>query len=181
MPGINYDKSKLINKKPDDLLAKISMSNGMDFFAIRYMPKEETVVYSDEKIIIEKIGTLNYKQLTACMDYITKYKITKDDGEYEVYSTILAEDMKIDKQYRKAVLDVLLSKNNIELSNCSGYVGTISDKTENSDNSYRIDDKYFLTTSKLEATVVSEYYKMMKKIREESKNRLENETKERDD
>ena len=41
MPRINYDKSKLINKKPDELLAKIPMSNGMDFFAIRYMPKEE--------------------------------------------------------------------------------------------------------------------------------------------
>ena len=110
------------------------------------------------------------------MDYITKYRITKDDKEYEVYSTILAEDMKINEQYRKAVLEVLLGDNNVELSNCFGYVGTISDK--NADSIYDIDDKYFLIASELEATVVSEYVKMMKKIREESKNR---QTKERDD
>ena len=179
MPRIDYDKSKLINKKPDDLLAKIPMSNGMDFLAIRYMPKEEKVIYSDENIIIEKIGTLNYKQLTACMDYITKYRITKDDKEYEVYTTILSEDMKINEQYRKSVLEVLLGDNNVELSNCFGYVGTISDK--NADSVYDIDSEYFLTANEVEATVVYEYVKMMKKIREESKNRITNETKERDD
>lgn len=174
MARISYEKSKFINKNPNEILAKIPMSNGTEFFAIRYMPKDDKVVYEDEDIIIARIGTLNYKQLTACTDYITKYRVIKGNEVQEIYSTIIAEDMKKDKLYRQAVLDTLLGNENVQSSNCSGYIGTVSEKIENADSAYQINEKYFLTASSVEATVVSEYVKMIKKIKAEQ-------DKERDD
>ncbi len=168
MPRINYDKSILINKNPNSLLAKIPMSNGSEFFAIRYMPKESKTIYLDENVKIEKIGTLNYKQLTACMDYITKYKITKGDRQYEVFSTILAAEMNEDELYKQAVLEVLLGDENIILSNCDGYIGMINRNDQNGEKTYNINSKYCLSANEIEATVVSEYRKMQEQLKRES-------------
>jgi len=166
MPKFDYDKSNLIKENPNDLLAKIPMSNGSEFFAIRYLPRESKTIYSDENITIEKVGTLNYKQLTACMDYITKYKITKGDREYEIFSTILAEEMGSEELYRQAVLEVLLGNDNIGLSNCSGYIGTIGRNIKDAENAYEINEKYCLMANEIEATVVSEYMRMQNLFKE---------------
>jgi len=181
MAKISYEKSKFINKNPNEILAKIPMSNGTEFFAIRYMPKDDKVVYEDEDIIIARIGTLNYKQLTACTDYITKYRVTKGNEVQEVYSTIIAEDMKKDKLYKQAVLDTLLGNENVQSSNCFGYVGTVSGNIGDVDSAYQINEKYFLTVNSVEATVVSEYIKMIEKMKSAEKSKQGDEPEGRDD
>lgn len=158
-----YDKSKKIDS---GMLATIVTSKGQEFKAVKYMPKEEPVtIYEDEGISIQAIGTLNFKHPTGLADYITKYRVKRENGMAEVYSSIIAPDMQEDELYRQAVLDVLLSENNIKLSNCDGYIGTIEEIDHTDKEDYVINSKYCLNSEITEATAVHEYARMMKEIK----------------
>lgn len=161
-----YDKSKKVNS---NMLDTITTSKGQKFKAVRYIPKEEPVIiYKDDKITIESIGTLNFKHFTRLADYITKYRVKKEDNSYEVYSSIIVPEMEKDELYKQAVLDVLLGDNNIKFSNCNGYIGSIEQSKSTNRADYIINDKYCLMSDSTEATAVYEYEKMNKSLQEKN-------------
>lgn len=81
------------------------------------------------EFVIEEIGRLYMQQWNKAQSYITKYRITRREGNTvytvnEVYSNISIFDMS-DEKYREAVTTELLSERNIDLSNAKGYIGEI--------------------------------------------------------
>lgn len=85
-------------------------------------------------ITIEHIGTLEYDTLSS-NEYICQYRITKQTSQnnsktYDVFSYIDLNALNEDENYRKAVIENLLSDNNIEFSNANGYIGKINNTTE---------------------------------------------------
>ena len=82
------------------------------------------------KFIIQEIGTLTYSTPAVGNESLKKYRITKiindsQKEEFEIFSNINFSMLEQDPSYRYAVLNELLSKNNVELSNADGYVGEI--------------------------------------------------------
>lgn len=76
------------------------------------------------------LGDLIYEEFNGIVSNITKYRIQREinPGYFKediVYSSIIIPLMEIDEEYKKAVLEELLSENNIRLSNCNGYIGEI--------------------------------------------------------
>lgn len=85
-------------------------------------------------ITVEHIGTLEYDTLSS-NEYIYQYRITKqssqnDSKTYDVFSYIDLNAFNEDANYRKAVMENLLSDNNIEFSNANGYIGKINNTTQ---------------------------------------------------
>ena len=82
-------------------------------------------------ISINLIGKLHYLNGFKTWKYLNQYRVSifkdekLDDDEYIVYSNINLSQMDSDPRYANAVFREILSKNNIELSNSSGYIGEI--------------------------------------------------------
>lgn len=81
-------------------------------------------------ITIQHIGTLEYDTLSS-NEYISQYRITKqtapnDLKTYDVFSYIDLNAFKENEKYRNAVIENLLSDNNLEFSNANGYIGKIN-------------------------------------------------------
>lgn len=89
-------------------------------------------------IRIQQIGQIAYTsafgvQNNKVIQYRIILPLANDTGkEYQVFSNIDLEKMGKDTEYCSAVLDELLSQNNIELSNSGGYIGTICDTRNDS-------------------------------------------------
>lgn len=85
-------------------------------------------------ITIEHIGTLEYDTLST-NEYLYQYRITKQTSQnvqrtYNVFSYIDLNAFNEDKNYRRAVIENLLTDNNIEFSNANGYIGKINNTTQ---------------------------------------------------
>ena len=82
-----------------------------------------------KNITIQTIGGVKYSNAFLCEGHIIKYSITIQERDatyqYEVFSNINLMRMQNDKKYSEAVLEQLLSRNNIEFSNAGGYIGEI--------------------------------------------------------
>lgn len=87
---------------------------------------------SNAKIMLCRLGKLTYGTASIGNESIDKYAVSLlEDGivtqSYEVFSDINFDELLKNKEYHQAVLDGLLSINNIELSNACGYIGEIDD------------------------------------------------------
>lgn len=85
---------------------------------------------SGTQIQITHTGSLTYATLSVSNESIQKYRIIRqlsesESQEYDVFSYIDLNEFEKNKEYRDAVLNELLSENNIELSNVHGYIGSI--------------------------------------------------------
>jgi len=82
-----------------------------------------------EPMTIQLIGTLKYHTRSS-NEYLNKYRISKQINgtltEIEVFSNIDVNQLLEDKNYYYAVLQDLLSDNNIELSFADSYIGEIT-------------------------------------------------------
>lgn len=166
-----YDMSSLID---EDLVLS---QNGKRLYRYNKLDKyPEPMQYVDSlgrKIQIQRLGILNFVEPNGVEDYVENYNVLiKQDGQvcsYDVFSNINIYDMSTNKEYQMAVLDELLSKNNITLSNSNGYIGKIEqnnspdkDKAEKEkktkyDYTYTINDDYQLAYDATAASAVAIY------------------------
>lgn len=108
-------------------------------FSDSYFDAEEFEAPDDGTIKIQQTGELTYTSAFRIQgNKIMRYKVSIPAGdnkvkEYVVFSDIDIDKMKIDEEYREVVLGELLSKNNLEFSNCQGYIGTIYSTRSNLD------------------------------------------------
>ena len=85
-------------------------------------------------IKIQYLGILTYSTASVPNESINKYRITKisandEISTYEVYSNIDLNKLDVDLDYCDAIMNELLSTNNIELSNAKGYIGQVENTT----------------------------------------------------
>ena len=170
-----YDKSKIENREQN---LAVNPRTGRKAISFEARKNGTPYTYEDlergKQIAITNVGTLNYIIYNGAKEYIYKYKIKIiNDGKVEqdtfVYSNIDRLELDRSPKYRDAVINSLLSKNNIKYSNCNGYIGSIEKKRENSDYSnkkqlkeegiriipdsdYYLDSDEFAATAALEAT-----------------------------
>lgn len=126
-----YDKSRMNTKGHIMCEGKAKKIK----YVYKYGKKRTFYDKNEKAVSITPIGTLFFKAWNGLNDTIERYciEIDEGDGSYirtEVYSNILLGDLEDIPKYRQAVINELLSKKNIELSNSSGYVGEII-KTKN--------------------------------------------------
>ena len=129
-----------------------------------------------KEIIIQEIGCLTFEEWNGVNSEIYKYRVQKQSDvntykECEVFTNIkfiLMENM----EYRAAVLEELLSRNNIELSNVGGYIGEIEkapidekefgrgkEKVMAGNYCYRITPDYMLIYRSAELDAVVRYHR----------------------
>lgn len=169
----DYDMSEMFNPS---LIAQKSQFSMMKALSYRPIEKEQGAYFEDRDgriVTIMYLGTLKFKTWNGEQDSISKYKIQKANKRNEillsqdVYSNISMFNMD-DVQYRDAVLEELLSDDNILLSNCNGYIGEIElDPKEKEPEKqqletstrfkYRIDNKYIISYNSTPLTAVIEY------------------------
>ena len=169
----DYDMSEMFNPS---LIAQKSQFSMMKALSYRPTEKSQGAYFEDRDgriVTIMFLGTLKFKTWNGEQDSISKYKIQKANKNSEillsedVYSNISIFNMD-DVQYRDAVLEELLSDDNILLSNCNGYIGEIElDPKEKEPEGqqletstrfkYRIDNKYIISYNSTPLTAVIEY------------------------
>lgn len=120
----------------DRIATRTNKKSGLPEKMVNFTPLEKviTTTLSDDsghQFSISKSGTLFYND-GIIEESIDKYTITKkiDDNysqNYDVFSHIDFLKLEKDPKYKQAVLNELLSINNIELSNAGGYIGEIED------------------------------------------------------
>ena len=154
-----YDMSDLYNstlifkdKKSGANVEKIVINSSTSSY--------ESIDQNGRKIGIKKYGELRYKEWNGVDAYLSIYKIQITDwNNEEVYNDFVYSNINInkldDEEYRKLVFSDLLNKDNIQNSNCGGYIGEIVKSKEDecdrikeeqtSDGyEYRINENYVL-------------------------------------
>ena len=131
-----YDMSYLFR---EDYLAKKSQDGKIRRLVVPMEEKDndtrEYTMYKDssgKKIGIKMLNTILYKTPNGVVKSVNKYSIAfgNEDEHYDIYSTIDIMQMESNEEYRKAVLEHLLKKENILLTNAEGYIGAIEPITE---------------------------------------------------
>lgn len=182
-----YDMSFLLNKA---LIA--DTANGQKDVNFREGEKRR-YTFEDTKgrtVIIQPIGTLLYKTAFGIDSYLNQYRVMKQtlgntglNENYrvdEVFSNISIPTMMEDEEYKKAVLDELLSENNIDLSRTGKYIGSIVKNDVNTSNmkigeedisnefyGYKINDKYAIQYQNEDASAVLAYTEQQEKEKDE--------------
>lgn len=161
--GNNKRKYDMSDRFNPDLIAY--QDKGKQIKGIQYVPKEgREYIYLDsegKEISIQEIGRLHFKEWNGIGNGVSKYRVMRRFGqdvyqENEIFSNIRIVMME-DPEYREAVLEELLSRNNIQLSKTGGYVGEItelptsegmktgSEKVVAGDYFYKVSPRYALT------------------------------------
>ena len=88
-----------------------------------------------KKVIIQRVGELRFDETYVEGREVSKYKVVRqiDDNKYYidyVFSNIILPEMQVNEEYKRVVLEELLSQSNIKFSKAGGYVGSISKMTE---------------------------------------------------
>ena len=137
----------------------------------------EHVYYDSQKRIIKiiSLGELIFQEWNNINNSIHVYKIIKKVGDSKfvekiIYSDIVIANMENPK-YRNAVIEELLSDNNLMLSECEGYIGDIiklksldnkdivgSERQNSNGYIYRIDDEYVLMYDATRVAAAMDYY-----------------------
>ena len=134
-------------------------------------------------IIITEMGEILYQDWRNATSYLHVYNVEKhSDGVISndlVCSEIIIQNM-YDPKYREAVLEELLSQDNIQKSNVGSYIGRIvrrekesekdirhSERQDNEEYSYRINDEYVLVYDATEVSAIVALQKYNKKKKEE--------------
>ena len=143
-------------------------------------------------ISIQQIGRIIYSHSNNVENDISKYKVTIRDirgrlTAIEVYSNLRLANMS-DENYRRALLDGLLNKANLEKFNYRGYIGEIERKTNyddevnhkvvNGELTHVIDENYVLKYKASDLTAVALHGELKK---EKSNNRGHNQVGEKTD
>ena len=140
MSSIRSDGMVASIKNPDDSVKK----------AVKYVPEDKmSITLSDlmgDKISVKHIGCLYYKTPFA-VEYIYKYRVSRQSTDEEpiineVFANIDLNTALEDKEYSNALLNTVLSPNNIELSQTGGYIGDLS-CTTNSITQLKPGEEYF--------------------------------------
>lgn len=166
----SYDMSDLYNS---DLIVGLTKKK----VGYKTFPSTTEYEFKDLKGRIIRItpkGELAYESITGVRSSLVKYRIQRETGEgkfseFIVFSEI-AINMMQDDAYREAILNELLSANNIALSNCRGYIGKIENRagedkqdmdcTEKRDlhsYSYRVNGKNVLVFNSEDVSAVIDY------------------------
>ena len=172
------------------LQPKIEFSSKQDGVVHEFMGSE------DRTISIQEIGRLNYTHSINMEDNITKYRITVRSAsgqmtERDVYSNINQMKMS-DGEYKRAVLEGLLSSHNLDDLSYDGYIGDIikrakaenekDDQVINGEFTHRISENYVLRYTAEDLTAVSMYEQKRKiglmnsskKVAEDDRGKSEN-------
>jgi len=136
--GDDKRKYDMSHKYIPDLLATLKLPDGSSGYMVKVKkeenPQPPIPLKTDygRTIYLSKIGTLHYLLGSKADDYLSQYQITisrdgieKYEDQYIVYSKIDLNKLTENSIYRSLIINELLSKNNIELSNASGYIGEI--------------------------------------------------------
>lgn len=189
--------SVIMGLKDDGIIArnerlqpKIEFSSKQDGVVHEFMGPE------DKTISIQEIGRLNYTHSINMEDNITKYRITVRSAsgqmtERDVYSNINQMKMS-DGEYKRAVLEGLLSSHNLDDLSYDGYIGDIikrakaenekEDQVINGEFTHRISENYVLRYTAEDLTAVSMYEQKRKiglmnsskKVAEDDRGKSEN-------
>lgn len=135
--------------------------------------KPVTHTYHDNKgrqINITPVGNLQYREAMGFVSSLTNYIVDKemDSGDFSRYSVLSSINMlkMSEESYREAVLNELLGKYNLELSNCAGYIGRIEpapkdfpagEKASRYNYVYKVDDENMLVYDATEVSAVLDY------------------------
>lgn len=167
-----YDMSGMFNQ---GLIQSISDTKGLGKLNnVMYLTKQETEhdVFDSRgmKITIQKVGTLHYKTTFGITKDISQYRITREINgkQYQVKVFTNIAIFKLDNEkYKAAVLNELLSEENIQLSNADGYIGTIEDSDISLEKgeeekemfryAYKIDDTYSIVYDAEDLSAVGLY------------------------
>lgn len=171
IPKRQYDMSAMYNP---DLLARESKDS--EFRKVRiFLTNRGTYhdFYNEEgyPTRIIDLGQIGYKGWGGGSFYLSIYQIDKLRKSGEITSDIVCSSISIPEmsnpEYRKAVLEELLSDENIRSSNAGSYIGTIEKSKKRDDDdkihterqnangySYRVSDNYVLAYDPAEATAV---------------------------
>lgn len=93
----------------------------------------------DGKLVrILPLGELDFTKDNFLSDYVYKYRVQREIEQGRFVENIVYTDISIidmdNEEYRAAVLDELLSQNNIALSDCEGYIGAIERSPQRAQN-----------------------------------------------
>ena len=129
----HYDMRELYDSNNIAKLNKNVEKNKIAYKSFKSSTESEFKDFRGRKIRILPLGELAYETKFGARESLTQYRIQKenDEGffsEVNVFSEISIEMMR-DDSYREAVLNELLSENNIALSNCEGYIGKIENRS----------------------------------------------------
>lgn len=126
-----YNMSKLASTR---VISTVQDSDGTTRKDIKYIPRptisKNITGLSSEIISIQYIGDLDYKCAPSADDYISMFIVSKRvNGEILMDPRVLFSNIDMnmlnDPGYKDAVVNTLLSKNNVELSHACGYIGEI--------------------------------------------------------
>ena len=132
--GDSKRKYNMSSIRSEGMVASVESSDGSVKKAIKYVPQDKmNITLSDlmgREISVKHIGCLYY-QTPFTVEYIYKYRVTRQssDGEpiiHEVFANINLNTALENKEYSNALVNTVLSQNNIELSKTGGYIGDLS-------------------------------------------------------
>lgn len=83
----------------------------------------------NETLLIKPIGRVIYQDAAGLEEYVTNYSVTRQENnnktENSVFGTIELGKMGEDEKYFNAVIELLLSKENINRKDSMGYIGEL--------------------------------------------------------
>lgn len=134
----SYDMSGLYNEGIIQRTNEYPSRKKVKFVPLSNTMPRKFISSRNREVIITRMGELQYEEWNGVKSGLSAYKIQieEDDGEfteYEVFSRINILKME-NMQYQDAVLDELLSVNNIRLSNCGNYIGEIIELNPSDEN-----------------------------------------------
>lgn len=170
-----YDMSDLYNF---NLVAKLNKTSREKAVSLKVNSRPIIHQYYDlnnKAVSITDIGELLYQEWNGVNSSITAYRILQEgkDGnliEHIVFSHIIIYEME-NQEYKDAVLNELLSENNITKSRLAGYIGEIVKVdtqakmskigTENHDcdkYQYKISKNYMLQYDAMDASAIVDFF-----------------------
>lgn len=175
IPKRKYDMSDLYRS---GLIAP-SLSDTDERQVILNGRKGETYAYYDKlsrPIYITDVGKVVYREWNGIAAEIYVYLIQKQKEDGNLSQDLVCSNISIpmmeDPEYREAVLEELLSDDNIKKSNAGAYIGQIdrrkkansmdklhAERQNANEYSYRINDKYVLVYDATELSAVIEVIK----------------------
>lgn len=159
------------------MISTITNPDGTTKKAVAYIPDNKMPVditdLLGDTIHIHNIGRIEYKCNPSGDNYIYAYRVSKhSDKEILMTPRVVFSNINVsmldNSEYRSAVANILLSKNNIELSQVGGYIGEISlqstlnvgeEKSEPGFYTYQVSPKYALVYDGEKIEAVQAYQK----------------------
>lgn len=150
LPKQNVDFSPLYQP---ELLKRIKVDL-VSFQKVKYQknPTDSTISHTfldgDEKVIIKRIGELQYTNFLNIRSYLHEYFVIRQDGEGKtkeaenVFTDISIAKMEDDEEYKQIVLGELLSSTNLHLRNSHHYVGEVKETESTNQNSPKYEIVY---------------------------------------